>query len=183
MKVSCVEQCLAHSKYYISAYYYDYSVKVEPRTGIPVFWLGLWCGFHHILLFHNLQKNSREGEGKDKQKSCPHMPCASGSKKPNTGRMTIPEDKFLSTCKNRVTLANDFSLGRRAGTYCYGFPPSAEHPSYHFPSFFSQGPEWNCALRENFREGLVGWDILSRRDSSRFEKGIRASVLWANWVW
>lgn len=65
-----------------------------------------------------------------------------------------------------------FQFGEKGRDPLPWVSPSAEHTSDHFFSF-PQDPEGNCALRENLQAALVGWDILSRRDSSRFERRIR----------
>lgn len=45
--------------------------------------------------YSTIYKRTLEREkGKDRQKSYPHLPGASGSKNPNPGRMIAPEDKF-----------------------------------------------------------------------------------------
>ena len=64
VKVSHKQQGLARSRHYINGSNYHYPVNVKAGTRIQVFWLSLWCNFHRILLFQNLQKNTWEKEGR-----------------------------------------------------------------------------------------------------------------------
>lgn len=69
MKVSCFEQCLAHSKHYICVYNYYYPVDVKTRTGAQVSW-------YHVIFtafcYSEIYKRTLEKKkGGDKQMSGP----------------------------------------------------------------------------------------------------------------
>lgn len=60
-------------------------------------------------------------------------------------------------------------------SHFYAFLPQQSLPALLFLSFFPWGPEQNCAFGGNFQAALIDWALLSRMDSSEFERRIRAS--------
>lgn len=67
----------------------------------------IFIAFCYSKVYERTLERKKE---EDKQKSYVHMAIATDSKKPRAGGMITPEDRFLSTHKGRVPLANDFTV-------------------------------------------------------------------------
>lgn len=148
MRVSCLEQCLGHSRYYVSGCNYHYLVNVKAGIGTQVSWLLLCHDFHCILVIPKSMEEYLRGRRKTSRSLTLTCLLPLVLRSPALGRKNCSWTSFWDRARAGPLWAMISWSGEKGSDPFSRVSSSADHPCPSFP--LSLGPRLKLCLEGKF---------------------------------